>query len=107
MYNVFLVIPSWLRWIWIAAGVGATAAATGSSSGGGSNQRAGLLFIIAMDLQLLIGLLLYVLISPNTAAIFRNFGEAMRAPESRFWAVEHIAMMIVAVALAHVGRVLA
>jgi len=107
MYSVFLVIHSYLRWITIAAGVGATAAATGTSPGAPRSQKTGLLFIIAMDLQLLIGLLLYAFLSPNTAAIFQNFDAAMRDPIARFWAVEHITTMLIAVALAHVGRVLA
>jgi len=107
MYNLLLIIHSWLRWVAIAAGVGATAAATGASQSSSGGQRAGLFFMIALDLQMLIGLLLYVFFSPNTAAIFQNFGGAMRDPVARFWAVEHITMMIIAVALAHVGRVLA
>jgi hypothetical protein len=31
----------------------------------------------------------------------------MRDPVARFWAVEHVTTMILAVAIAHVGRVLA
>ena len=107
MYSFFLLVHSWLRWIAIAAGVGATAAATGNSTGDAPGNRAGLLFIIAMDLQLVFGLLLYFVVSPNMRAILQNFGGAMRDPVARFWAVEHITMMIVAIALAHVGRVLA
>ena len=41
------------------------------------------------------------------AAIRAHFGEAMQNPQLRFWAVEHITAMFVAVVLAHVGRVLA
>jgi hypothetical protein len=63
--------------------------------------------MIALDLQLLLGLLLYFALSPNTKAIFGDFGAAMRDPVARFWAVEHITMMFGAVILAHVGRVLA
>ena len=106
MYTVFLILHSWLRWIAIAAGVGATAAATGSASGG-SGARAGLFFMIAMDLQMLIGLLLYLFVSPTTAAIFQNFSAAMQDPVARFWAVEHGTMMLAAVVFAHLGRVLA
>ena len=106
MYSFVLILHSWLRWIAIAAGIGATAAATSSPPGGGSD-RPGLLFMISMDLQMLLGLLLYVFLSPNTAAIFKDFGAAMKDPAARFWAVEHITMMLAAVVLAHVGRVLA
>jgi heme A synthase len=41
------------------------------------------------------------------AAILDNFGAAMKDPALRFWAVEHISTMFVAVILVHVGRVLA
>lgn len=106
MYTLFLILHSWLRWIAIVAGVGATAAATGSAVGG-SGRRAGLFFMIAMDLQMLIGLLLYLFISPTTAAIFQNFSASMQDPVARFWAVEHGTMMLAAVVFAHLGRVLA
>jgi hypothetical protein len=105
MYSFVLVLHSWLRWIAIAAGIGATAAATSSRPGGG--DRPGLLFMISMDLQMLLGLLLYAFLSPATAAIFKDFGAAMKDPVARFWAVEHITTMLAAVVLAHVGRVLA
>jgi hypothetical protein len=102
MYSFVLLLHSWLRWLAIAAGVAATA--TISSPRG---AKTGLLFIIAMDLQMVLGLLLYGWLSPNTTTMFSDFGAAMRDPVARFWAVEHITMMVVAVALAHVGRVLA
>ncbi len=69
-------------------------------------DRWGLAFMISLDLQLLLGLLLYLVLSPTTAAIFKDFGGAMKDPVARFWAVEHVGTMILAVALAHVGRVL-
>jgi hypothetical protein len=40
-------------------------------------------------------------------AIRADFGAAMKDPATRFWAVEHITMMLGAVILAHVGRILA
>ena len=107
MYSFVLVLHSWLRWIAIVAGIGATAAATSSPPAGGASDRLGLVFMISMDLQMLLGLLLYVFLSPSTAAIFKNFGAAMKDPVARFWAVEHVTMMLAAVVLAHVGRVLA
>jgi hypothetical protein len=58
-----------------------------------------------LDLQLLIGLVLYFGLSPITRAAFQDFGAAMGNSMLRFWAVEHIFGMVIAVALAHVGRV--
>ena len=63
-------------------------------------------FVSALDLQLLLGLLLYLVLSPNMAEIRANFGTSMKDPVARFWAVEHITSMLVAVVLVHVGRVL-
>jgi hypothetical protein len=60
-----------------------------------------------LDLQMLVGLLLYLVLSPVTTAIFNDFGGAMTDPVARFWAVEHIGTMTFAVVMAHVGRVLA
>jgi hypothetical protein len=70
-------------------------------------ERWGLMFMIALDLQLVLGLLLYGILSPFTAQAMADFGGAMRDPSLRFWAVEHLSMMLLAVVLVHVGRVLA
>ena len=109
MYEVALVAHSWLRWVVLAAGLMAVAAAaaTPSVSGSGRTDRWGLIFTGALDLQLLLGLSLYFWLSPNTRAMLADFGAAMRDPVARFWAVEHVSLMLFAVVMAHVGRVLA
>jgi hypothetical protein len=110
MYDAILLIHSWLRWAAVLAGIAATIAAfTSRPDGPGKTpvDRWGLIFMITLDLQLLLGLLLYFALSPTTAAIFDDFGAAMRDPVARFWAVEHITLMLAAVVLVHVGRVLA
>ena len=65
---------------------------------------AGLLLVIFMDIQFLVGILLYAFYSPLTKAAFSNFGSAMQNSELRFYAVEHISLMIVALLLVHIGR---
>lgn len=110
MYELVLIAHSWLRWVALVAGVAATvAAATGRPTRGAPDRadRWGLILMIALDLQLLLGLALYLSLSPTTAAIFNDFGAAMRDPVARFWAVEHITLMLGAAVIAHVGRVLA
>ena len=110
MYELALIVHSWLRWVVLIAGIAATVAAFTIRPGLGATARAdrwGLIFMISLDLQLLLGLLLYFALSPNTTALLGNFGEAMRDPVARFWAVEHITLMLAAVVLAHLGRVLA
>jgi heme A synthase len=108
MYSTILLLHSWLRWLALAAGVGATFAAFGKSTDAiRTAERWGRIFMIALDVQMLLGLLLYGVLSPYTAAAMKDFGAAMRDPTLRFWAVEHLTMMVLAVVLVHVGRVLA
>lgn len=64
----------------------------------------GLLAMIALDLQVLLGLLLYFVYSPYTRLALDDFGNAMRSSDLRFWAVEHVFGALVGVALLHIGR---
>ena len=64
----------------------------------------GLLLTIFMDIQFLIGIVLYAFVSPITKAAFNDFGAAMKNADLRFYAVEHILMMVIALVLVHIGR---
>jgi carbon starvation protein CstA len=64
-----------------------------------------MLLTISADLQLLAGLALYIFLSPITRLGVRNFAAAMQIPAARFFTVEHVAGMIIAIALIHVARV--
>lgn len=66
---------------------------------------AGLFLTIWVDLQLLTGIVLYFFVSPFTKAAFADFGAAMKNSVLRFYAVEHILLMLIALVLVHVGRV--
>jgi hypothetical protein len=108
MYSLVLLLHSWLRWLALGAGVAATFGALGKGSIAlKSAERWGLIFMIALDVQLLLGLLLYGVLSPFTSQAMQDFGGAMRDPLLRFWAVEHFTMMLLAAVIVHVGRVLA
>jgi cytochrome c biogenesis factor len=108
MYIVVLILHSWLRWAAFGAGILAVLAHRGSAADdGGRAERWGLIFMMTLDIQMLLGLVLYLVLSPTTMAILENFGGAMRDPAARFWAVEHETMMMFAVVVVHVGRVLA
>jgi hypothetical protein len=56
-------------------------------------------------LQLLLGLILYFGLSPVTEAAFADFGAAMKDKDLRFYAVEHILTMFIAVGLIQAGRI--
>jgi hypothetical protein len=110
MYELFLALHSWIRWAALAAGLIATLSALTSRPSAGqpdASDKWGMIFTICLDIQMLLGLAMYFGLSPNSRAILADFGAAMQDPVARFWAVEHIGMMIVVVALAHIGRVLA
>jgi len=64
----------------------------------------GLLLAIFADIQFLVGIVLYAFVSPITKAAFNDFGAAMKNADLRFYAVEHILLMIIALVLIHVGR---
>jgi hypothetical protein len=109
MYSLVLALHSWIRWGVLAAGLFATFAAATDATGArrARSDRAGLAFVTLADIQLLLGILLYLVLSPFTKEALRDFGAAMHNPGLRFWAVEHSMTMLVAVILVHVGRVLA
>jgi hypothetical protein len=108
MYDIALLIHSWNRWAVLVTGI--VAAARGIAGWRRHkpwtlrDERAGLWFTIALDLQFLLGLLLYFALSPITWAALHDFGGAMGNSALRFWAVEHVFGTVAGIALAHVGR---
>ncbi len=106
MYLAILTVHSWIRWAALVCGIGATLAAVTDRSGRRAD-RWGLFLMISVDIQMLLGLLLYFVLSPFTRVAFADFGMAMRNPALRFWAVEHATMMVLAVVIVHVTRVAA
>jgi hypothetical protein len=110
MYPAVLAIHSWLRWAALLLGVAATfnaflhRADTGERPQGG---RWDTFFMLALDLQVLFGVLLYFGLSPLTRVAMNNVGMALRDPGLRFWAITHVAMMVVALVAVRAGRVFA
>lgn len=108
MYSLTLLGHSWLRWLVLAAGLFALVRSLGGWGGRRgwtqADDGAGRLFTISLDLQVLIGLLLYFILSPLMAGVREHIGEAMRNDAMRYWLVEHPFGMLVALVLAHVGR---
>ncbi len=110
MYPLVLALHSLLRWVVLLSGLWALVAnARGLSvwAREAVARRAGLVFVIALDLQLTVGLLLYAALSPITTAAMADMARALHHPAWRYWVAEHPAGMLLGVGLAHVGRVLA
>lgn len=110
LYPIAATLHSWLRllvlvlcaWVFVRSLL-AWMASKPFTSGDRSVTRA---LTIAIDVQFLIGLLLYVGISPLTRQAFSNFGAAMKDDERRRFAVEHPTMMLAAIALWHAASVI-
>ena len=109
MYPAVLLVHSWLRWLVILFAViavlRAVIGALGRRGWGRSDDLAGTLFLRTFDLQILLGLVLYFFLSPITRSALSDFGTAMKISASRFWAVEHVFGMVVAMVLVHRGHV--
>lgn len=108
MYEVFLMFHSWLRWLLLFSMavtlIKYLAGWLGNQPWKKLDNVLGIVFTSLMDLQLIFGLVLYFFLSPVTKQIFANFGAAMKDAVLRFYAVEHISMMLIAVVLVHIGR---
>ena len=110
MYPAVLTIHSWLRWATLLVGATATFNAfrhRADTAERARGQRWDWVFMLALDLQVLFGLLLYFGLSPFTHEAMSNMGMALRDPGLRFWAFTHVATMIVALVAVRAGRVLA
>ena len=106
MYSGFLLIHSWLRWADLLLGLAALVRSLTRAQRPWTptDQKVGRLFTAALDLQFLLGAILYFVLSPFTTAALSDFGAAMGNSGLRFWAVEHVFGMVVGMALAHIGR---
>ena len=108
MDNLLLSLHSIVRWVVVIAAL----AAVGYTGWGWLSkrewtrlaERLGLFFTISLDVQVLLGLLLYFF-GPTMRSVFPDFGAAMQVPNLFFFAVEHIGLMLAAVIVAHVGWV--
>ncbi len=111
MYRTILFVHSLLRWLVLISGawnlLAGLAGVASKRPYVKADRVAGLAFMITIDVQFLLGLALYVALSPlTTLTIFPHFGAAMKDRVLRFWAVEHVTLMVLALTAAHVGNVL-
>jgi hypothetical protein len=110
LYPHLLAFHSLLRWFVLLAGVIAFLKAASGWSGekpvSPTLVRFGVIFVGFMDLNFLLGLILYFGASPVTKMAMQNMALAMKDHELRFFSVEHTTYMFLAVIAAHVGGVL-
>lgn len=103
------ILHSVLRWllliVLIVAVFKAFMGMQSKSAFSDSDNKSGLLLTILVDTQLLLGLVLYFM-GPWGLKNIQNQGMAvvMKDGFQRFFAVEHILMMLIAIILIHIGR---
>ena len=69
-----------------------------------THRKLTLFTMIFTHTQLLVGLILYF-ISPTVQVGLATMGEAMKDASLRFWTIEHMAMMLIAVVLITLGNI--
>lgn len=105
MYELLLYAHSYLRWVVLIAGVIAVAmafrATRAKTPWTAGDRKAQLAYTVSLDVQFTVGLLLYV-VSPLVRSGLANMAGAMKTSAIRFFVVEHLVMMIAALAVAHI-----
>ncbi len=108
MYTALLTVHSYLRWVVLLIGLLVLARAIAGVAQRRpwtpTDDSAARWFGMGLDIQLLIGLVIYIFLSPFTMPAWRDIGAAMRDAAVRFVVIEHQVGMIVAIALAHIGQ---
>ena len=107
MHTFVLAVHNILRWVVLVLLIIALVRAYwgwfGNRDWTQTDTRVGRFYSIGLDIQLLLGLILYFFLSDLTKVVLSNFSAAMSAPELRFFGIEHFFYMILALVFAHIG----
>ncbi len=112
MYDLILVIHNLLRWVVLVLAVVVVVLAwigwLGKREWQERDRKVGTFYTIAMDVQLLLGVILYFFLSPFALSAIMNQGMefVMGNRDFRVFAMEHLVFMLIAVVLAHLGSIL-
>ncbi len=115
MYSNVLLIHNWLRWFTLIACIGGIVYAMRpvppASPDAESFELPGKgwdsYLMLAVDLQMLTGLILYFGLSDFTKAAMENPGIAWQEPSVRYWSILHAGAMFASLLTVRVARVLA
>jgi len=109
---LFLALHNFTRWVVLLMGLLASYRAIvgwlGKKNWADTDKKVGLFFTISVDIQLLIGFLLYFVFSEwALKAILRiGMAEVMENSGLRYYAVEHVFYMALGFVFAHLGSAL-
>ena len=107
MYTFILAVHNILRWIILILAIAALVRAYwgwfGKRDWTATDRKVGSFYSISLDVQLLLGLVLYFALSPIVSKNLSNFMTLLADQMFRFFALEHTLIMVIAIILAHVG----
>ncbi|MCV9385689.1 hypothetical protein [Reichenbachiella ulvae] len=107
MYNFLLYAHSWLRWVILVLALITIVKSFIGSRGGltysKSDKAISSAFVGCIHLMFLLGLGLYFT-SPYAFNAFGGDTSVMKNATLRYWAVEHVFVMLVAIALISIGK---
>jgi len=107
MYAIVLSLHNVLRWAVLLTGVYSVLRAGAGLLARGSwlpaDEAARRIFPIALDIQFLVGLLLWAFLSPITTSALHSPEHVMSNPIARFYLVEHGLAALLGLAFAHIG----
>ncbi|WP_134089593.1 cytochrome B [Olivibacter sp. XZL3] len=105
MYTGLKHFHSGLRYVvlllLILAIISAISGLTGRKSYTEGNRKLNLFTLISAHIQLLVGLALYTM---SSMVSFNDMSTVMKTANLRYWTVEHISMMVIAIVLITVGH---
>lgn len=108
LHAIVLFLHSYQRWLVLGLALAVTvrtlATLRSTRPWSTSEDRLHAAFVWSMRIQFILGVLLYVVLSPITDAFFENVRGSMKVTELRFFGLEHVVMMLLAVGIADTGR---
>lgn len=107
MYNFIKHLHSGFRYVVLllvlTAIIGAFMGWLGNKKYTNGNRKLNLFAMISVHIQVLGGIVLYFLSNITQVAI-NDWGQAMKNQTLRYWALEHVVMMLLAMALITIGH---
>jgi len=108
MYNTILQIHHYLSWFVLLAALFALLrawyGAVFKKWWSATDIVSGMIFSVSIDIQMILGIILYAGLSPVTKPVFADFSLAVQDPVVRFYAIWHVAANLLAVIFVHIGR---
>ena len=105
--NTLQVLHSIIRWLvlifafWTV--ISAISGMMTKRNYGSSDDKSNFFFMLSMDIQLLIGMILYF--TGPWFEYLKHLGQHMKDPYERFFTMEHFLLMLIAWVLVHAGRI--